>query len=215
MPVRQPLAGPLGLFNQEPPDAVFEDTVTLWRLSKRPSIGDSLAAMRWIVAAFRDTPGYPAVLAQLSRLEQVAAQGTGALRGIAFNGHLRLIGVVRRRTASGLDVEIAWQSLHDQALDAMNFVHLLDGSSNVTDRLDYPQDAYQGTVKKGTLWRDVIRIPEARLLGARTIGLGVWRPPADVLPIEDGPRDWNGHRLLIAIDEEVPTVAGSPPALRR
>src|SRR5262249_24186307 len=121
------------------------------------------------------------------------------LRGIAFDDRFRLLGLARRRTPQGVEFELAWESLRVQPLDCIVFVHLLDAKRNMVGQLDYAQDEFKGGVKRGDLWRDVLRIPGERLARVESVGMGVIRVPDPPLRIDRGPSDWDGHRLIVAI----------------
>jgi hypothetical protein len=72
-------------------------------------------------------------------------------------------------------------------------------NKNIVWQLYYVQDQLKGIVKKGDLWRDVIRIPQAKLHHVETIGLGVTRPPSETFHIDHGLTDWDGHRLCLSV----------------
>ena len=72
-------------------------------------------------------------------------------------------------------------------------------ADDFNDRIYYVQAQFKGTVKKGDLWRDVIRIPQEKLNHIETIGLGVTRPPSETFHIDRGLTDWDGHRLCIPV----------------
>ena len=216
-PIEQPEFGRPGLFQPEAPDRMLQETVTLWYLAKVPTLSEQAKALRWIEPSFRNTPGHAVLLSQISRIEATTARGNGvdmidaatahnittaadpSLRYISFNDRLRLLGIAQRRTQEGVELELAWESLQDQILDCVNFVHLLDMNKNIIGQLDYVQDQLKGIVKKGDLWRDVIRIPQAKLNQVETIGLGVTRPPSETFRTDHGPTDWDGHRLCIPV----------------
>jgi hypothetical protein len=69
----------------------------------------------------------------------------------------------------------------------------------MVDSTRHLEDQFKGTVKKGDLWRDVIRIPQAKLNYVTAIGLGVTRPPSETFHIDHGLTDWDGHRLAILV----------------
>jgi hypothetical protein len=101
-----------------------------------------------------------------------------------------------------LTIELVWQSLKDQPLKYINFVHILDSSKNIIGQADYEQDSARRLVSKGTIWHDIIKIPDQKLKGAKEIGIGVYIPPDKFLIADHGSRDWNNYRLIFKLDQK-------------
>src|SRR6185295_7811375 len=131
--------------------------------------------------------------------DRILSNVPGELRNIDFKDELRLLGAAPHRTSNGLQLEVVWESLKDQKLDLMNFVHVLDDKRNIFSQFDYRIDDSTTQFNKGDIWRKVIEIPAEKLKSSREIGLGIIRPPSDTYPASDGPRDWDGHRLIVRI----------------
>ncbi|MHC0065207.1 hypothetical protein ACWATR_20300 [Nostoc sp. UIC 10890] len=121
-------------------------------------------------------------------------------RDIRFGKQFTLLGAFTNHTEDGLTIELVWQSLKDQPLKYLNFVHILDASKNIISQADYEQDDAKRMVNKGTLWHDTVKIKANQLNGAKAIGLGIYLPQSTLLVTDRGLSDWNKHRLLLNLD---------------
>ncbi|MEH2099534.1 MAG: hypothetical protein V7K76_07140 [Nostoc sp.] len=128
------------------------------------------------------------------------AKSYPVFRDIRFGKQFTLLGVFTNHTEDGLTIELVWQSLKDQPLKYLNFVHILDASKNIIAQADYEQDSAKRVVNKGTLWHDIVKIKTSKLNGAKAIGLGIYLPPSTLLVTDHGPSDWNKNRLLLNLD---------------
>jgi hypothetical protein len=216
-PIHQPEHGQPGLLEEEPPYREIDDSLTLWELKRRPSAMELVQALRWVEHDFGNTPGHAALLSEIEELEsspldvkypglidrntadRILSNVPGELRNIEFKDELRLLGVVPRRTSNGLQLEVVWESLKNQKLDSINFVHVLDDKRNIISQFDYRFDDSTTQFNKGDIWHKIIEIPAEKLRSSPEIGLGIIRPPSDTYPASSGPRDWDGHRLIVRI----------------
>ena len=130
----------------------------------------------------------------------LVAKSYPAFQGIRFGNQFTLLGAFTNDTEDGLTVELVWQSLKDQPLKYLNFVHILDASKNIIAQADYEQDTGKRIVNKGTLWHDIVKIQANKLNGAKAIGFGIYSPSSTFLVTDRGPSDWNKHRLLLNLD---------------
>jgi len=129
------------------------------------------------------------------------AKSYPAFRDIRFGNEFTLLGAFTKRTQDGLTIELVWQSLKDQPLKYLNFVHILDASKNIIAQADYEQDNAKKVVNKGTIWHDVVKIPLEKLKGVQEIGLGLYMPNERPLTIDRGLRDWDNRRLIFNQDK--------------
>jgi hypothetical protein len=120
-------------------------------------------------------------------------------KAINFDGRFISQRLCTKETADGLRLDIVWESLKEQRLKYVVFVHVVDAEGTILAQADYIQDDAKRIVAKGTTWHDVVRIPKAKLIGAEAIGIGIYLPPDEFLVADQGPRDWNGRRLLIRV----------------
>jgi hypothetical protein len=130
------------------------------------------------------------------------ARSNTSLQNIRFGNEFILLGALTTHTEDGLTIELVWESLQDQPLKYINFVHILDSSKNITGQADYEQDSAQRLVSKGTIWHDIIKIPNHKLNAAKEIGIGVYIPPDKFLIADHGLRDWNNYRLIFKLDQK-------------
>lgn len=130
------------------------------------------------------------------------AKSDKSLKNIRFSSEFILLGAFTKYTEDGLTIELVWQSLKDQPLKYINFVHILDSSKNIIGQADYEQDSARRLVSKGTIWHDIIKIPDQKLKGAKEIGIGVYIPPDKFLIADHGSRDWNNYRLIFKLDQK-------------
>jgi hypothetical protein len=133
------------------------------------------------------------------RVESLISDNKRELRDIRFGEAFLLMGLSTEDTGDGLKLNIVWKSLKEQPLRYINFVHLVDSAGMILAQADYIQDGAKRVVGKGTTWHDVVMIPKAKLIGAEAIGIGIYLPPDEFLIADQGPRDWNGRRLLIRV----------------
>ena len=123
------------------------------------------------------------------------------VRNVAFGDQFMLLGALKRPGLEGFFVDFYWKSLRTQPKAYVVFTHLLDASGKIVGVLDHPQDGNKALVKNGMIWRDSVYVPASRLAGVKSIGLGLYIPPAvpSALPIRNGITDWDGRRLLIPL----------------
>ena len=123
------------------------------------------------------------------------------VKTVAFGDQFMLLGALKRPGLEGFFVDFYWKSLRTQPKAYVVFTHLLDASGKIIGVLDHPQDENKAVVQEGMIWRDSVYVPASRLAGVKSIGLGLYIPPAvpSALPIRNGITDWDGRRLLIPL----------------
>jgi hypothetical protein len=92
---------------------------------------------------------------------------------------------------------LAWQRLCDQPLDYVQAVHFVDKKGDLIGGADHPQKNNHLCVRRDTIWVDKLTFAKAQLVGVIYLGLGIYRPGENLLPVSGGVVDWNGGRLLI------------------
>ena len=145
--------------------------------------------------------------------EQLISRSVSEARGVRFGDQFALLGLEMKRTAMGLTLELGWQSLADQRLEWRVLVHLVDGAGSILSQADYQLDTARSNVRAGTMWRDVIELPLFRevhgsrenLDGASALAIGLYQSEG-ALVADRGPRDWNGHRLVLPLPRTPPVV---------
>ena len=142
--------------------------------------------------------------------EALATRGPKVARGVRFGDRFVLLGADIQRTGAGVRVEFAWQSLQTQPLKYSVPVHLVDDAGIILGQADYPQGGgAQDEVQAGTIWRDLVTIPSAKLAGATAVGIGLLDPVSSNWLLADrGPRDWENRRLLLPLAQRAPVRAG-------
>jgi peptidoglycan/LPS O-acetylase OafA/YrhL len=132
--------------------------------------------------------------------EGLASRGLREARDVNFGNQFILLGADVGRTEDGLSIELVWQSAGPQRLEYLVAVHVVNGAGTILSQADYPQDVARTEVPAGAVWRDVVVISSERLRDASAVAIGVFRQePLTVLRADRGPRDWDGHRLLLPI----------------
>jgi len=133
--------------------------------------------------------------------DALASRGPKVARGVRFGDRFVLLGADIQRTGAGLTLELAWQSLQTQPLKYSVPVHLINDAGSILGQADYAQGGgAQDEVQAGTIWRDLITIPPAKLAGASAVGIGLLDPVSSNWLLADrGPRDWADRRLLLPL----------------
>jgi peptidoglycan/LPS O-acetylase OafA/YrhL len=143
--------------------------------------------------------------------DALANRGPWMARGVRFGDRFVLLGADIRRTGAGLTLELIWQSLQTQSLKYSIPVHLVNDAGTIVGQADYGQGGgAQDEVKAGTIWRDLVSIPPAKLAGATAIAIGLLDPVSTNWLLADrGLRDWGDRRLLLPLSNTPATA--SPP----
>jgi hypothetical protein len=129
----------------------------------------------------------------------VATQSVDSIRGARFGQTFELLGSTLTPAASGgIDLKLAWRCLRETKLRYNVAVHFIDNTGNVLGQADFVQDPEQELVTPGAAWVDRVRLSRAKLMGARGVGIALYAA-GSLEPIDRGPRDWDGHRLLLPL----------------
>jgi hypothetical protein len=68
---------------------------------------------------------------------------------------------------------------------------------------DHPQENNHLRVRRDAIWKDKLTLANAQLIGVSYLGLGIYRPGGNLLPVSGGMVNWNGGRLLISFASEL------------
>jgi hypothetical protein len=139
---------------------------------------------------------------QFSRVEAsaVAEAGLPAVRGALFGRHFELLGALMTPTTEGIELRLAWRCVSAAVLDRLVAVHFVDEAGKVLAQSDFPQDVGRSPVLPGAEWVDHVFVPREKLVGALQVAIALYTP-GRMEPIDRGSRDWDGHRLLLPLDE--------------
>jgi hypothetical protein len=145
----------------------------------------------------RPNPTAPSLPTAL-QIDERAAEG---IRNVNFGNRFILTGLEITPEKDSLVLALHWKSCLTQPLAYCIALHFLDEKAKIVDQQDYPQDAGQKMVSEGLTWSDLVRIPYCRLKDSEKIGIGVYSPPPSVMMLkaDQGPRDMEGHRLLLRV----------------
>ncbi len=147
------------------------------------------------------------------QVESMSSNVVDNLRDIHFGQNFLLKGVIMDDKSKHY-VTLIWKSLKSTQLKYMVAVHFIDQQGNILTQADYYQSnrkGHQGKVRENTFWIDKIpltNIPEK----VQSIAIALFTENDMVLlPVSDGPRDWNNTRLLIPLhaNTEKAIVSGS------
>ena len=119
------------------------------------------------------------------------------LKKIRFGDRFSLLGLKIIDAKKGQTVQLIWKSLKKQSLSYINAIHLVDKEGKILSGFDYRQNKGEAVVSSGDTWFDEVSIP--RMKGASAIAIGIYTKKEGLLPIDRGPRDWDGKRLVIPL----------------
>jgi hypothetical protein len=145
--------------------------------------------------------------------EQISAlveRSDPALCNLDFGGRFRLLGVLIEPDSAGAMLRMAWEALRPTIRDRLVAVHLVDSQRRILQGADYRQDPRGARVPSGMRWIDEVVLSKSALSGAAAVGLALYHPTQPHLRISGGPRDWDGHRLIIPLPPFLKEQAGGP-----
>jgi hypothetical protein len=166
-------------------------------------LGPPLPEARGILIFRRKDSGINAVRA-VNRIDHaearaVAEHGVQTVRAAWFGENFELLGALLTPNAAGMELKLAWRSAREARLEYMVAVHFVDEAGKILAQSDFAQDARQARVTPGAVWVDRVSIPAEKLKGARQVGIALYITGRGVESVDRGPRDWNGHRLLLPL----------------
>ena len=120
-----------------------------------------------------------------------------ALRGRSFGPAFRLAGADFESRQQGLELRLAWESRTASRLGYWVAVHLIDAQGRIMGQADFAQSLFASEVAQGERWHNRVLLEPPP--GAVAVGLALFRTDETPLPIDGGPRDWEGRRLRIPL----------------
>jgi hypothetical protein len=168
--------------------------LTNWRW---PIIGAQAVVLVILVSTWSSMAGQrPPQLAE----KAVAGQPRPETRDITFGDRFRLVyATTTDLPDGGLRLALTWKAVGQQVLDQNILIHLIDKpNARPLRTMDRRQDPKLGIKQDGDTWTDVFDIARPKLIDVNMIAVGIGTKDG-ALPIDKGPRDRRGKRLLISI----------------
>jgi hypothetical protein len=131
----------------------------------------------------------------------VAEHGVQSVRGARFGASFELLGAQLTPAAEGMELKLAWRCVREARLDYLVAVHFVDETGKILAQSDYAQDVSQARVTPGALWVDRVSVPAEKLKRARRVGIALYALGRRMELVDRGPRDWDGHRLLLPLEQ--------------
>jgi len=131
----------------------------------------------------------------------VAERGVQSVRGARFGERFELLGAQLTPAAEGMELKLAWRCVREARLDYLVAVHFVDEAGTILAQSDYAQDVGQAWVTPGAVWVDHVSLSAEKLKGARRVGIAVYALGRGMELVDRGPRDWDGHRLLLPLEQ--------------
>ena len=135
-------------------------------------------------------------------LDEIVGSAGTRMKNIRFGDGFVLLGARVLDSKKGKTVQLVWKSLKKQSLSYSNAIHLVNKEGKTLSYFDYLQNNGQTVVNPGDTWLDEVHIPGSYMKDISTIGIGIYsRKDGEsvLLPIDRGPRDLGGKRLLIPL----------------
>ena len=133
----------------------------------------------------------------------VAEHGVRTVRGVRFGGDFELLGWLLDASSwgeDGIEAGVA-KAQREARLEYMVAVHFVDKAGKILAQADFAQDVEQAQVMPGAVWVDRVSVPAEKLKGARQVAIALYRAGGGTELVDRGPRDWDGHRLLLPLDK--------------
>jgi hypothetical protein len=165
------------------------------------AFGRLLAQHKWR-DEFSEENGKPVLQTQADLIDEMNLSVSGP-RDVRFGDKFVLRSTLLSAKDGGLQMRLFWESLAEQPLKYIVFVHVIGQSGKIVSQKDYRQDPGSQIstrlVKSGQIWRDTIQFTRAQLSGATEIAFGLLEPPETFLTPDRGDRDWNNRRLVVPL----------------
>ena len=152
-------------------------------------------------------PAYRAIAhADAAEIEAMRARFVPDSREVRFDKKLELLGATIASQGDGLELALAWQTIGAIPGDTVIAVHLVDDAGKIVGQRDYE---LHPTVSRPSpvpwlsivdpFWVDRVEIPAAGMKGATRVVIAVYHKKGGMEVVDRGPRDWEDHRLLLAL----------------
>jgi hypothetical protein len=145
------------------------------------------------------------LLTRDSVVSAVATSVSGS-RDVRFGDRFLLRGALLTPNDEGLQMELYWESLAEQPLKYLVFVHLIDRGGKILAQADHEQAPGARTAprlaKTGEVWRDIVQLSPDQLKSVTRIAFGIWEPHGTFLQADRGDRDWDNRRLILSVPRD-------------
>ncbi len=125
---------------------------------------------------------------------------------LQFSNELTLVKLFTEKTLNnnGLKLVFVWSGSKDIELIQNVGVHLLDNDGKIIHLWDYKLSEREISLKKGHFLLKEIEVPKELLLTSKRMGIALYMPPKDIIPIEPSMTvlsDWGHGRFLINTEQ--------------
>jgi hypothetical protein len=158
--------------------------------------------------ALREDPGIlifrrekPIKRVDYGEASMVSEHGVQSVRAARFGENFELLGALLTPAIGRMELKLAWRCVREARLEYMVAVHFVDEAGNILAQSDFAQDVEEARVIPGAVWVDRVSVPAEKLKGARHVAIALYIPGRGVEPIDRGPRDWGGRRLLLPLEK--------------
>lgn len=139
-------------------------------------------------------------------------QDLKAYAGTNFGTLFTLRGIAMECKADGLHLRLAWQSHAPRTAPYTTAVHLIDATGKIVAQADHRQSLGTPVATAGTIRLDTEVIPPGSFKdGTVALALGLFDDKVNLLPIDRGPRDWEGRRLIVPVTPCRGQASSQPP----
>jgi hypothetical protein len=133
---------------------------------------------------------------QLDFLSCLAPAGEHISGATTFGSWAALESYSYQRTGDGIALSLRWRAIQPLNPDILVAVHLIDEKGNILKQYDYSRA--KGIPAGQTVIETVI-IPHSELDATRhKLAIALYTKDGAVAPVDQGARDWDGHRLLLS-----------------
>lgn len=161
----------------------------------------AVAEMCFLLATWGAFAGYDASL-KVAELNATIHSSPPPLIGARFGDEFKLIGIrlVHSVNADGATLCLAWKRLRQSHTSFTNAVHLIDAKNRLIHALDFSMDSYPPNWWSPDVTLAKVLIPKADLNRSVAVGIGIFPMSRyDLLPVDRGPRGYDGKRLDIPL----------------
>lgn len=132
-------------------------------------------------------------------LDDLVNETISGSRDVRVGDRFLLKGIIPKWAADSLRLICLWESLLDQRLNAIQAIHFVADDGKLLGGADHPQDENNRFIRQGQVWVDIATMSNTQLSHAKYLGFGIYMLGGELMPIENGVRDWNNRRLLVDI----------------
>ena len=120
--------------------------------------------------------------------------------GTNFGALFTLRGISASCQSDGMHLQLAWQSKATHVPPYTTAVHVIDAAGNILAQADHRQSLGTPSATIGAITVDTVVIPPGAFMeGTAALGLALFDASVRLLPIDRGPTDWDGRRLIVPV----------------